>query len=304
MQGHRITPLGITTCALLLGAAPLAAQDNPFAFTGGAVKSAYIVYDVTSKEKQGAGSSYEVAVAPDRWIMKMKSPFELGGKKDTLRVLSVTTRDSQYTYNAMGAQPGDAQVSPTLRSHLAREYAALDAGGKARFRENVKLVTKTSDFGSPDETDAFITLTGEKTGSETVAGHRCDVYRRDKVTACVLPQAPMVMLRWTDAKDGVSLVARKVTLNGPVPAAAAVLPKGVTWKKKAFDDADFILGVWAFKKQSDPAAVPAKALTQFAVGYLASPAATTELREMTGGAGGGEADSAPDEEAGEDQSGS
>src|SRR4026209_508658 len=73
MHSHRITALGITTFAIVLGAGPLAAQDNPFAFTGGAVKSAYIVYDVTSKDKQGPGSSYEVAVAPDRWIMKMKS---------------------------------------------------------------------------------------------------------------------------------------------------------------------------------------------------------------------------------------
>jgi hypothetical protein len=289
---------------MVLGAGPLAAQDNPFAFTGGAVKSAYIVYDVTSKDKQGPGSSYEVAVAPDRWIMKMKSPFELGGKKDTIRAVSVTTKDSQYTYNAMGAQGGDAHVGPTLRPHLAREYAALDAGGRARFRENVKLMTKTTDFVSPDETDAFITLTGEKTGSETVAGHRCDVYRRANVTACVLPQAPMVMLRWTDTKDGVTLVARKVTLNGPVPATAAVLPKGVTWKKKGFDDAEFILGIWAFKKQTDPAVVPGKTLTQFAVSYLASPAATAELREMSGGAESGEADSVPDDEAGEDQSGS
>lgn len=52
------------------------------------------------------------------------------------------------------------------------------------------------------------------------------------------------------------MVAKKITLNGPIPPAASVLPKGVVWKKKAFDDADFVNDVWAFKKQTDPASVP------------------------------------------------
>jgi hypothetical protein len=71
----------------LMAAAPLAAQENPFAFTGGGVKTAYIVYDIIGKEKSSAGSSYEVGVAPDRWIMRMVTPFEFGGKQDTMRVL-------------------------------------------------------------------------------------------------------------------------------------------------------------------------------------------------------------------------
>jgi hypothetical protein len=284
----------------LLAAAPVAAQENPFAFTGGSVKSAYIVYDVTSKQQKTAGSTYEVGVAPDRWIMRMTSPFELGGKKDTLRVLSVTTRDSQYTFNAMGSQKGDGEVSPTLRPHLAREYAALNAAGKARFKENVKLATRAT--GSSSDADAFITLVGEKSGSETVAGHKCDVYKSDNVTACVLPQAPMVMLRWANEKDGVNMVAKKVTINGPIPPATGVLPKGVSWKKKPYDDADFVMEVWGLKKQTDPTTVSPAALTKFAVGYLASPGAAAELRQM-GGSGGGDDEEAVDDgsEEGEDE---
>jgi hypothetical protein len=292
----------------LLTAAPLAAQENPFAFTGGSVKSAYIVYEVTSKQAQGQGATYEVGVAPDRWIVKMVTPFEVAGKKDTMRLLSVTTRDSQYTYTTMGSQRGDGEVSPTLRPHLAREYAALNAAGKARFKENLKLVTNSPDFGSSSDADQFITITGEKTGSETVAGHKCDVYQREDITACVVPKAPMVMLRWSSQKDGVNMVAKKVTLNGAVPPAATVLPKGVRWEKKEYDDADFITGIWSFKKQTDPAAVPAATIAKFGVGYLASAEATKELREMGAGQDQGDdsgaEDAEGDDETGEDESGS
>jgi hypothetical protein len=250
-----------------------------------------------SKQQQGAAGTYELGVAPDRWIMRMTTPFEIAGKKDTLRALAVTTRDSQYSYNQMGSEGTQGEVSATLRPHLAREYAALNASGKARFRENVKLVTKAEELGSNDDPGSLITLTGDKTGSETIGGHKCDVYKHGKVTACVMPQAPMVMLRWNDENQGLNMVARKITLNGPVPPAASVLPKGVKWTKKAYDDADFILGIWTLKKQTDPEAVPAAQLAKFGVGYLASAAATAELREMSQGMG-EEEESAPEDESG------
>ena len=34
------------------------------------------------------------------------------------------------------------------------------------------------------------------------------------------------MLRWVDPSQGVTLVAKKVTLNGTILAASGVLPKG------------------------------------------------------------------------------
>jgi len=281
----------------ILAASPLAAQERPFAFTGGSVKSAFIVYDLMSKGKAVPGTTYESGVAGDRWIMRMVMPMDMGGKKDTVRTLAVSTRDSVYKYNTMGSQPGDGEVSPALRFYLAREYAALDAAGKSRFKENLKLGTNDNSSASGDM-DMFITLTGDKVGSETIAGHKCDVYKRKKTTACVIPNAPMVMLRWEDQKEGTSLVARKVTLNGPIPTAASVLPKTIKWKKKPADDADFILGIWAMKKQSDPEAVPAPQLAKFAVSYLASPGAAAELRAMTSGSGEEDQD-APEDESGE-----
>jgi hypothetical protein len=292
MLRNRVAPLG-----LVLVASPLAAQENPFALTGGSVKSAYITYDLTTKAKQGAPSSWELGVAPDRMIIRMVLPYDAAGKKDTLRTLLVTTRDSQYTYTRMASQPGaDGEVSPLLRPYLAREYAALDAAGKARFRQNVKLMAK-SESGSNSDMDALISLTGEKTGSETIGGHKCDVYKRGEVTACVVPNAPMVMLRWSNPRDGVSMTAKKVTLNGAIPPTASVLPKGVKWRKKPYDDADFILGVWAMKKQSDPETAPAAQLAKFGVSYLASAAATNEIREMSGG---GDETTEEDNPAGDD----
>jgi hypothetical protein len=270
---------------LLLGSAlvpmPVTAQDNPFALTGGSVKSAHIVYQVTSKDAQAQAASYEVGLTGERYIMRMVTPFEMAGKKDTVRFVVVSTRDSQYTYSSMGGQ-SEGQVSPLLRPHLARAYAALDAAAKARFRENVKLATANA--GSSDA-DAYITLIGDKAGSETIAGHKCEVYKTRSSSACVIPRAPMVMLRWQESKQGLNLIAKRVALNGPVPPALAVLPKGVKWVKKGPDDADFINKVWSLKKQTDPEQVSPATLTRFAVGYLASPQATAELREMGVGVG-------------------
>ena len=283
---------------LFMAASPLAAQDNPFAFTGGSVKSAYIVYDLVGNEKQPKGSSFEIGVAPDRMIIRAKYPVDMGGKKDTLGVLAVTTRDSQYTITSMQGKP-DGEVSPILRPHLAREYAGLNAAAKGRFRENLKLAVQT---GGSSDAEQYMTLVGDKVGSETVAGHKCDVYKAKKVTVCVMPQAPGVMLKWASEENGVDMVARKVTLNGPIPPAASVLPKGLKWRKKAVDDADFINNVWMLKKQTDPEAVPPATLAQFAVRYLATPEATAEFRAMQGDpAEGGEA--APEDEAASDESG-
>ena len=268
--------------ALLLPGS-LAGQDNPFALTGGSVKTAHIVYEVSgTKQQPGVAALYEVGVAPDRWIMRMTTPFEMGGKKDTMHMLAISTRDSQYTYSRMGSQRGEGEVSATLRPHLAREYAALDGAGKARFRENLKLATE---LGGSSDADAFITLLGEKSGSETIAGHKCDVYRWKKSSACVIPDAPMVMLRWVDTRQGVTLLAKKVSLNGPIPPALGVLPKGVRWKKNPPEDADFITNIWSLKQQSDPAATSPSAMAKYVVRYLASPQAGAELKEMGAGQG-------------------
>lgn len=275
-------PCRAAILALLLPGS-LAGQDNPFALTGGSVKTAHIVYEMSSTKQQqpGVSPAYEIGVAPDRWIMRMTTPFEMGGKKDTMHMLAISTRDSQYTYNRLGSERGEGEVSPTLRPHLAREYAALDAAGRARFRQNVRLAT---DLDGSSDADAFVTLFGEKAGSETIAGHKCDVYRWKKSSACVIPGAPMVMLRWVDASQGMTLVAKRVTLNGPIPPALGVLPKGVRWQKGEPEDADFISNIWSLKKESDPGATPPATIAQYVVRYLASPQAGAELREMGAGA--------------------
>jgi hypothetical protein len=271
----------LVSVASLLSPVALTAQQNPFALTGGSVKSAYIVYDVKTTKQQGPGMgpvSYELGVTPDRWMLRIVTLFQIAGKKDTMTSLMVSTGDSQYTYIKMGSERGEGEVSRIMRRDLAREYAALDAGGKARFKENIKLVTQSS--GSSDAADQVITLAGQKKGSETIAGHTCDVYQRGEVTACVLPQAPMVILRWTDGKQGTTAVAKKITLNKPVPTAAAFLPKGIRWKKTGYDHDEFVTEIWGRKKQSDPETVPPATLAKFAVGYLASPQASQELKEQ------------------------
>ncbi len=148
-----LTPRRAAILALLLPGS-VAAQDNPFALTGGSVKTAYIVYEVSAQKQQpGAAPTSELGVAADQMIMRMVMPLEASGKKDTLRSFVVATKDSQYTYNKMGGQEA-GEVSALLRPHLAREYAALDASGKARFRENLRLATE---LGGGSDADAYVT---------------------------------------------------------------------------------------------------------------------------------------------------
>jgi hypothetical protein len=138
-------------------------------------------------------------------------------------------------------------------------------------------------MGSGSDANSLITITGQKLGSETIGGHKCDVYRRKKVTACVVPDAPLVVLRWSDEEQGLSMVAKTIKLNSPLPPTVGVLPKGVQWKKEPYDDADFIMGIWGFKHpEQDPEKANGAAMAKFAVNYLASPSSTAELREMAG----------------------
>lgn len=287
--------------ALLAALTPavIAAQQNPFKLTGGSVKSAYIVYDLTNKKMPGVVGTYELGVTPDRWLMRMEAPYEISGKKGTMKTVVVATGDSQYTYLDMGPGTADGEVSIILRRHLAREFDALDAAGKSRFRENLKLLSSSSMTGISGSEEEYITLTGVKKGSETIAGHKCDVYQAGETISCVLPQAPGVILRSED-KDGMTIVAKKITLNGPIPTAAAFLPKGVTWKKESYAYEEFAPAIWEHKKQSDPSKVPPAQLAKFAVAYLASPVAAKELREMHPGMGGEETGDADD--GGEDAS--
>lgn len=264
----------------LLAAQPVAAQQNPFALTSPSVKSAYIVYEMSNKGTRVPGASVELRVTGGNWVLRLVAPFEIQQKRDTLRSLSVETADSVYRYSTLGAGPADAEASPSLRGHLVRAYESLDAASKARLQENLKLAAHDSEG---DDFDRLIAFTGRKTGSETIAGQRCDVYTLGGVTACVLPQAPTVPLRWSD-KKGNDMVASKVTLNGPMPPAMAVLPKGVKWKQdEDYEGGDFAMTLWSYK-HPEATEIPSPAqVGGFAVKYLASPQAAAELREMGGG---------------------
>ena len=138
---------GIVLFGVVVAASPLAAQDNPFAFTGGSVKTAYIVYQENSKKKAVQGSSFEIGVAPDRWIMRTAGPDGDGGKEG-------------HRPNAGSHHPGLAvhlleHGWPKERGGESPDAAASGArirrperSGKDRFRQNLKLAIATG--GSSD----------------------------------------------------------------------------------------------------------------------------------------------------------
>lgn len=300
-----MTNLHRTALLALLTPATAAGQANPFELTGGSVKSAYIVYETVGKPEQPGPApagppTAEVGVTRDRWVMRVTAPFEMGGKKDTIETVIAISGDSQYTFSETGPDDREGEVSVVLRRHLAREYAALDAGGRSRFKENLKRLTRSSFSGSTGSTQMeYVTLLGEKKGSETIAGHKCDVYQHQKTTICVLPQAPGVILRSSDAESATTMVAKKVTLNGQVPTTASILPKGVRWTNQGYAHEEFAPALWGHKKQSDPSKVPPATMAKFAVEFLASPGAAAELKQMDPSMGfdeSGSAEEAPGDE--------
>lgn len=280
MKVYRVLAIGG-----LLAAAPLRAQENPFDLPSGSLKSAHIVYDLMSKGKPVPGARAEAGVSGNRWAMRTVSPFEYEGKTDTMRILMVETRDSQYTWTATGSDRGGGMAGPTLRPHLAREYMALDAAGKARFRKNLKLLASSAAGAEGwKDVEQYTSTLGDKAGSETVAGQRCDVYRTAQAQTCVLPQAPRIFLRSADKEQQVDYVAKHVTLNGPLPPSLSAIPKGIRWEKgDIYDDADFVMAIWTQKKESDPTELSPATVTRFAIRYLASPQATSELPRMENG---------------------
>ena len=153
-----LTPRRAAILALLLPGS-VAAQDNPFALTGGSVKTAYIVYEVSAQKQQpGAAPTYEMGVAADRMIMRMVMPFEAGGKKDTLRSFVVATQGLPVHLQQDG-WPAKRRGERRLEASLGPGVCGAGCSGKARFRENIKLATQ---LGGGSDADAFVTLFGEQ----------------------------------------------------------------------------------------------------------------------------------------------
>lgn len=266
-------PFGIASLAILLTPATLAAQQNPFALTGGSVKSAHIVYDIHAKGKPVPQSGVEMGISDQRSAVRMHLYMEFEGEKGIMKILVVENRDSVYKLT-----DDEGEVAPSLRQFLSKEFEALDRAGKERVLANLKL---TGQLDADEITPAF---RGKKIGTETVAGHRCDVYQAGKETACVLPDAPSIPLKATD-EQGLTWVAKKVSLNRPLPATLTTLPKGIRWKKERdFESGDLALEIWNMKKEgADPQEAGSAAVARFAVRYLASPQAAAELRQRAAG---------------------
>ncbi|MFL5402482.1 MAG: hypothetical protein ACJ8BF_06655 [Gemmatimonadales bacterium] len=260
----------ITAAAFIVSLVPatVAGQQNPFALTGGSVKSAYITYDVTSKGVPMSGSTMELGVAGQKFALRLNVVTVFEGEKLAMKIHVVENRDSVYRLT-----DDEGEVSLNFRPLLAKEFEALDPAGKQRVLANLKLAQRF------DEDELALPLIGEKIGTQTIAGQRCDEYRAGKRVACVLPDAPAIPLRMTDTQ-GLTWVAKKVTLNAPLSATLVTLPKGIRWKKKGdVEHGELALGLWRMKNpfETEPPAPPAVA--RFAIRYLASPQAAGELKQ-------------------------
>jgi hypothetical protein len=266
--------------ALLLAgafASPAAAQQNPFQLLGGSLKSAYVVYQVKREGKPVPGGQVEIGVTPRLWAMRLVVPYNISGRSDTIRTQVLETGDSMYQVTSV-AGTRDGEVSVSLRPHLVKEFASLDAAGQRRVLENLKQIYRA---GGDDKLDRLVTAVGSKQGTESIAGHTCDVYGLKKQSACVLPQAPAVPLRSTSEESGgQDLVASRVVLNGTIPTALTTLPKGVRWKHSDNNAiGGFAFEIWGKEKQSDPSTVAPAELARFSLNWLARPETAAALRE-------------------------
>lgn len=260
-----------TSALLVLAAAPLAAQQqNPFARLGSSVRSAHVVYDVLKDGKPVPGARAELGVSGDR--LGFETVLPLPGQAEPMRLFRLEAGDTVYRQSG---GPGEAEAS--LRRHLAAAYEQLSTSERERLRENAELFERSGEAGA-SELELLLT---EPAGTETIAGQTCQVIRTGDQTVCTLPGSPGIALRGPVA--GLQLVARSVTLNGPVPDALVTVPKGVRWRRvEGWDYGEFATSVWSMTRESDPAEVAPATLASEALRWLASPEAAELLGEYAG----------------------
>lgn len=211
----------VLVLAATMALAPgLAAQDNPFKLATTGTPAVSVSYTM-SGDLTGEG-----AYASDgrRTVNHSRQTGKFFGRTTTTESWALTTRDSIYSADLVDRK-GTVMANPMPA--MARAYDALDRDAKRRLHENM---AEMSTLLARAFTMSSLGL-GEKTGTRTIAGERCDERAFGGFTVCDMQKAPGVPLHLSGSLLCVRYeqTATQVTLGAP-PAGAFSTPEGIRWQ--------------------------------------------------------------------------
>lgn len=206
---------------------PVTGQQNPFKLprSRGSVQVDYAF----AGDMQGTGQRI---VSGDRILTHQTTTGKFFGKTSTQDTWSLMTPDSMYNADLVKKTGTRA---PNMLPAMARAYDGLDGAAKQRLHQNMQDMAQmiSRAFG------AGTVLTGEKGGTKTYAGEKCEERTFGSFSVCNMEGAATVPLHVSGSFLCVNFeqTATAVRRSAP-PASAFDPPAGVTFSDAVMYNAD------------------------------------------------------------------
>jgi hypothetical protein len=268
-------PLALRIAAIaLLVAPPLGAQDNPFTPADGPIRDATVVYALSVGGQSVVGRAELVHSGP-RWALSIQIRDSLSG--DTLKSWALLTADSIYRWQAFGdASTGSRTAS--FRPYLARAFGELTPAEKAAALKGIKAIPA----GAAAALELLPNVIGVRSGTATVAGHKCIVWKIGRERFCALEEAPEIVLQWFGRADIVTLTATNVSFEPRVNGAFDP-PEGAKFNPEpGLEGIEFFHSLYDEENERDSATVEPLALARWALRFIGSPKGIATVEKLGG----------------------
>jgi hypothetical protein len=200
--------------------APLAAQQNPFKLPHSNLSGVQVDYAFAG-DIQGTGMR---AMTRDRMVEQQHTTGKMFGKTSTTDTWMLVTPDTAYSADLV-KKTGTRM--PNMVPLMAHAYDDLDGSGKQRLHQNMQdmaqLIGKA--FGSQ------ALWSGEKTGTNTYAGEKCDEHTFGAFSICSMQGAPGIPLHMSGSLLCLNFEQTATAVHKGEPAATAFAPPaGITFR--------------------------------------------------------------------------
>ncbi len=213
---------------LLLVAAPLVAQANPFKPPKTKVSAIQVDYTYAG-DMTGTGQR---STAGDRVAIRETTTGKFFGKTSTHDTWMLMTTDSVYSAD-LTTKTGSRM--PNTLPAMARAYDGLDGAGKQRLHRNMQEMSQmlSRAFG------VGTLATGEKGETRSYAGEKCDERAFGTFSICSMQGAPAIPLHVSGSLLCVNYEQTATAVRkGEPPASAFAPPAGVMFQNSMKADVD------------------------------------------------------------------
>lgn len=264
----------LAAAALVLAAAPLAAQDNPFTPADGPVRDARVAYALSAGGQQIIGRA-DLLHSGSKWALSIAIRDSLSG--DTLKSWALLTQDSVYRWQAFGDASAGSR-SASFRAHLARAFSELTPAQKAAAIRGIRAIPP----GAAAALELLPNAIGTRAGTAEVAGHRCVVWRVGRERYCALEQSPEIVLQWFGRADIVTLTATSVSFE-PLADGGFEPPEGAKFTPEpGLEGIEFFHSLFDEENERDSATISPMELARWSLRFLGSEKGIAEVKKLGG----------------------